>query len=372
MKMLINKNILLEGLNFVSKALSSRNIIPVLNGIKFDLKKEGLYLTATDNDITIQYFIDKKDINDIEELGCIIIYGKSLLDIIRKLPETTIMIENFESNDVSFKTENAIFNFNCFLQEDFPEIVLEEAKKPIKLSSLKFKEMVSQTSFACSIQESRPLLTGVNIKVNGDNLECIATDSYRLSKVIIKLNKSYDENTNIVVPAKNINEFIKTIEKDNELEIHTFANKAIFRHGNLIFQTSLLNGTYPNTDNSFPKEYKYEIELNLKDFYNILDRASLITQSKDKNIIDFDLNGNNIVIKASSQEMGKVEEKMSVVNKIGNNIKISFSAKYMIEALKIFKEKKIYLLLNGEISPIIVKEENNDELIQLILPMKTY
>ena len=97
MKMLINKNILLEGLNFVSKALSSRNIIPVLNGIKFDLKKEGLYLTATDNDITIQYFIDKKDINAIEELGCIIIYGKSLLDIIRKLPETTIIIENFES-----------------------------------------------------------------------------------------------------------------------------------------------------------------------------------------------------------------------------------------------------------------------------------
>ena len=94
MKMLINKNILLEGLNFVSKALSSRNIIPVLNGIKFDLKKEGLYLTATDNDITIQYFIDKKDINTIEEQGCIIIYGKSLLDIIRKLPETTIMIEN--------------------------------------------------------------------------------------------------------------------------------------------------------------------------------------------------------------------------------------------------------------------------------------
>ena len=177
MKMLINKNILLEGLNFVSKALSSRNIIPVLNGIKFDLKKEGLYLTATDNDITIQYFIDKKDINAIEELGCIIIYGKSLLDIIRKLPETTIIIENFESNDVSFKTENAIFNFNFFLQEDFPEIVLEEAKKPIKLSSLKFKEMVSQTSFACSIQESRPLLTGVNIKVNGDNLECIASDS---------------------------------------------------------------------------------------------------------------------------------------------------------------------------------------------------
>ena len=372
MKMLIEKNILLEGLNFVSRALSARNIIPVLNGIKFDLKKEGLYLTATDNDITIQYFIEKKDINSIDETGCIIIYGKSLLEIIRKLPETTIMIENFESNEVSFKTETSIYNFNCFLQEDFPNINLEEVKKPIKLSSLKFKEIVSQTSFACSIQESRPLLTGVDFKIHNKKFECVATDSYRLSKVTIELDKSYDENINIVIPAKNINEFIKTIEKDNELEIHTFANKAIFKHGNLIFQTSLLNGTYPNTDNSFPKEYKYELELNLKDFYNILDRASLITQSKDKNIIDLDLNGNTIVIKASSQEMGKVEEKMNIINKYGNNIKISFSAKYMIEALKIFKEEKIYLLLNGEISPIIVKEQNNDELIQLILPMKTY
>ena len=372
MKMLIEKNILLEGLNFVSRALSTRNIIPVLNGIKFDLKKEGLYLTATDNDITIQYFIEKKDINSIDETGCIIIYGKSLLEIIRKLPETTIMIENFESNEVSFKTETSIYNFNCFLQEDFPDINLEEVKKPIKLSSLKFKEIVSQTSFACSIQESRPLLTGVDFKIHNKKFECVATDSYRLSKVTIELDKSYDENINIVIPAKNINEFIKTIEKDNELEIHTFANKAIFKHGNLIFQTSLLNGTYPNTDNSFPKEYKYELELNLKDFYNILDRASLITQSKDKNIIDLDLNGNTFVIKASSQEMGKVEEKMNIINKYGNNIKISFSAKYMIEALKIFKEEKIYLLLNGEISPIIVKEQNNDELIQLILPMKTY
>lgn len=372
MKMLIEKNILLEGLNFVSKALSTRNIIPILNGIKFDLKKEGLFLTATDNDISIQYFIDKKEIKNIEEIGCVIIYGKSLLEIIRKLPDTTILIENFENNEVSFKTENSIYNFNCFLQEDFPDIKLEEKKDPIILSSLKFKNIINQTSFACSLQESRPLLTGVNIKIQGNLFECTATDSYRLSKISIELNKIYDSNINIVIPARNINEFVKTIEKDNDLEIHIFSNKILFKHGNLIFQSSLLNGTYPNTDNSIPKEYKYEIELDLKDFYSILDRASLITQSKDKNIIDLDLINNNIIIKAFSQEMGKVEEKMEVNNKNQNNIKISFSAKYMIEALKIFKEDKILLLLNGEISPIIIKEINNNELIQLILPMKTY
>ena len=126
MKLLIEKNILMEGINAVSKALSTRNIVPVLNGIKFDLKKEGLYLTATDNDITIEYYIDKKDIKSIDEIGCTIIYGKSLLEIVRKLPNTDILIENFENNEVSFKTENSIYNFNCFLLEDFPKINLEE------------------------------------------------------------------------------------------------------------------------------------------------------------------------------------------------------------------------------------------------------
>src|SRR5574344_1001232 len=107
MKMLIEKNVLMEGLDVVSRALSTRNIIPVLNGIKFDLKKNGLYLMATDNDITIQYYINKKDIKSIDEEGCSIIYGKTLLDIIRKLPNTDIIIENFENNEVSFKTDSS-------------------------------------------------------------------------------------------------------------------------------------------------------------------------------------------------------------------------------------------------------------------------
>ena len=128
MKMIIDKNVLLNSLNSVSKALSTRNIIPVLNGIKFELTKEGLYLTATDNDITIQSFIDKKDIVSIDEIGTTIIYGKSLLEIIRRLPNGNIVIENFENNEVSFKTDNSIYSFNCFMVEDFPNINLDEAK----------------------------------------------------------------------------------------------------------------------------------------------------------------------------------------------------------------------------------------------------
>ena len=372
MKLLIEKNILMEGLNSVSKALSTRNIIPILNGIKFDLTKKGLYLTATDNDITIQKFIDKKDIKNIEEIGCSIIYGKSLLEIIRRLPATDILIESFENNEVLFKTESSVYNFNCFSPNDYPNIVLEEQNEPIIINSIKFKEMINKTSFACSLQESRPLLTGVNIKLQGNLFECTATDSYRLSKATATLDNIYNDNVNIVIPARNINEFIKIIDNDSDLEIHVFSNKIIFKLDSIIFQSSLLSGTYPNTDNSIAKEFKYIIKLNLKDFYNILDRASLLTQSKDKNIIDLELDLNNIIIRAASLEIGKVEEKMMVENETNNKIKISFSAKYMLDALKMFSKEFIYIQLNGEINPIILKEIENEELIELVLPMKTY
>ena len=372
MKMLIEKNILMEGLNAVSRALSTRNIIPVLNGIKFDLQKEGLYLTATDNDITIEYFIDKKDIKSIDEIGCAVIYGKALLEIVKKLPETDIQISNFENNEVNFKTETAMYSFNCFMITDFPTITLDVSKNPIKLDGNKFKEIISKTSFACSVQESRPLLTGVNIKITGDIFECTATDSYRLAKYNIQLDQPSVENINIVIPARNINEFTKILNGDEEIEMHVFSNKVIFRLNNISYQSSLLNGTYPNTDNSIAKEFKYIIKADLRQLYNVLDRCSLLTQSKDKNIIDIDINKNNITIKASSLDMGTVEENIQVENETSNDLKISVSVKYMLEALKMFNKETIYILLNGEINPIILKEADNEELIQLILPMKTY
>ncbi len=372
MKMIIEKRILMEGLNYVSRALSTRNIIPVLNGIKFELTKKGLYLTATDNDITIRNFIDKKNIINIEETGCTIIYGKTLLTTISKLQNTNIIVENFENNEVSFQTETGgIYNFPCFNEEDFPNINLEESKNPVILDGLKFKEIINNTSFACSLQESRPLLTGVNIKLIGNLFECVATDSYRLSKVSINLNQIYSENINIVIPARNINELSKIIDNEDKIEIHVFSNKALFKFGNLIFQTSLLNGTYPNTDNSIPKEFKYKIKANLKDLYNLLDTASSLTQSKEKNIVDLEINNNELIISASSLE-GKGKDKIQIENELKNNIKISFSVRYMLDALKVFNNEYVYILLNGEISPIILKEVNNSELIELVLPMKTY
>lgn len=373
MKLKINKDVLLENLNYVGRALSNRNIIPVINGILFELNSDGLYLTATDNEITIKTFIDKSEIKEIKEEGKIVIYGRFILDIIRKLPSEDINIEEIDGGKAIISTLTSKYNLNCFDVNDFPNIKMEYVNNPIKLTAGNFKDIVNQTVFATSTQESKPLLTGINLKILANCLECVATDSYRLAKKHVKFGNMVDDNINLVIPAKNINEFVKLIDVDeDEIELHAFSNKVILKYHGILFQTSLLNGTYPNTDQLVPNDFDIIYKINLNEFYNVMDRASILAQAKDKNIVSLETNGNKLVITSSSPEIGKIEEVMNIDVVKGENIKISFSAKYMMEALRSFDSEEVTIYFNGEIKPIIIKEDDNGDLLQLILPIKTY
>ena len=167
MKLIIEKNVLLESVSNVIRAVSPRNIIPILNGIMFDLNDDGLYLTASDSDIIIRNFIPKDKIKNIVETGKIIIQSKYLLEIIKKMPNTDINIEVIDGLKIIISTDNTVYNLNCLNTDDYPNINLETVNNPIVLNSSILKEMISQTLFAVSTQESRPLLTGLNVKING-------------------------------------------------------------------------------------------------------------------------------------------------------------------------------------------------------------
>lgn len=372
MKLVIEKDILVNNLEKVSRAISTRNIIPVLNGVKFDLTSKGLFLVASDNDVSIEIFIDKKNIKSIEEEGSIVVAnGVKLLELLKRVNKKDIYIQCFEENEIIFKSDKFEYKSSCFNKNDYPNINFEENEEKIELDGTKFKEIINKTSFACSLQESRPVLTGVNIKVIGDIFECVATDSYRLSKVQIKLNNFGNNTYNVVIPARNVNELCKILDMDNVVKLNIFGNKILFQQNNMKFQSSLLNGTYPNTENSIPKEFDNKVKVNLKELYDLVNNAALISQAKDKNIIEMDIKDNVLTIKSNSLE-GKFEDSIDIENITNNNIKISFSAKYMSDALKVYNVDNILLLMNGEISPIILNQEDSTELIQLILPMKTY
>lgn len=375
MKFTIKKEILLEALNKVSKAISTKNLIPVLAGIRFELKKKKLILTASDNDITIQTVIDFRDDDEfkIESEGSIIIQGKYILDIVRKLPDDYINIEVIDELKILIYTANSRFNLNGISESEYPNVGLEESKKKIIIKAGVLKDIVNQTAFATSNEETKPVLTGINFNIVGNILECNSTDSYRLSRKVVKLEKDSEENYNIVIPSHNLVEFVRIIDDDNdEVEMHIFNNKVLFKIGNLKFESRLINGTYPNTSNLLPDDAFLVITTNLNDFYNVIDRVSILTSDKEKNTVTLETNGNILTLRSSSAEIGRVEETMNVKKNNNEDIMISFSAKYMMEALKSFSTENVDLHFVGEIKPILIKSKEDETLTQLVLPIRTY
>ncbi len=372
MKFTIAKDLILESLSNVIRAISTKNVIPILNGIKFELKNEGLYLTASDTELTIKVFIESKKIKQIVQTGGIIIQSKYILDIVRKMPGEDINFEVIDGVKIKIYAEDNQYNLNCLDINDYPDVKLEFNKDPLIINSETLKTIINQTVFAISTQELRPILTGVKFHFKEDTLEVVATDSYRLAKKNLKLNQQIESEVELVIPGKNIIELEHILTEEKDVELHIFSNKVLFIYQNIHFQTNLLSGTYPNTSNLIPEEFAYIIKVNKKEYNDAIDRAALLTQGKDKNIVKMLIDNDKMIINSFASEIGKVESKVAIETNNKEKLDISFSSKYMLEALKTLKEDEIILLLNSDIKPLIIKSLTDESLIQLILPIKTY
>ena len=149
-----------------------------------------------------------------------------------------------------------------------------------------------------------------------------------------------------------------------------FENKVLFKYKNILFLSRLLSGTYPATSSIIPNDFSVEVECSCNGLFEMIDRASLLTSDRDKNTIKLELQNQEMIISSNSPEIGKVEEKMAVSS--NDEISISFSSKYMLDCIKSFETNNVTLYMNSDNSPIIVKSAEDESLIQLVLPIKTY
>ena len=369
----IEQKKLIEHLNYVIKGISNKNLIPILNCIKMELTNDGLYLLSTNNDIAIKSFIPANEITAIKSTGIIVVYGKYLYEIIKKLPSEIISIEEVLEDKINIFTPKSSFYLNCNKVDDFPILNLEETNEPILINKKVLKNLINQTIFATSLEESRPVLTGLNFQIINNKLKCTATDSYRLASKEIELDQKTENELNIIIPGKNMVELNKIVnDEDDVAELHIFNNNIIFKFSNIVFMSRLINGTYPNTSALVPNEFNLKFKVKKTDIYNSIDRASLLTNEYEKHTIKLESQNNEVIVSSNIPEIGKVEERLIVEKNNDNNITISFSAKYMLEALRSVEEEYIELLFNGELKPFIIKNIEDDSLLQLILPIRTY
>ncbi|WP_019413365.1 DNA polymerase III subunit beta [Paenisporosarcina sp. TG20] len=378
MKFEIMRERLLDGLNDVMKAVSSKTTIPILTGIKLDVTEKGLHLTGSDSDITIQTFIkaeeDGEQIIRVIEEGSIVVQARMFNEIVRKLPTSDVEIEVNDHYQTHIRSGKSEFHLIGLDASEFPLLpeILDDRHFVIPGDLL--KSIIRETVFAVSTSESRPVLTGVHWEVKNGELVCVATDSHRLARRKTTLEQMPEGEYSVVIPGKSLNELSKIIGDSSEpVQIVMTQQQVLFKTSDVLFYSRLLEGNYPDTSRLIPNEYKTTVIVNGKLLLQAIDRASLLAKEERNNIVRFhSLDGSVVEISSSSPEVGKVEEEIQAKSIEGEELKISFSAKYMMDALKAVDGQDVMVQFTGAMRPFILKSVHDDSILQLILPVRTY
>ena len=378
MKFDILRDRLLDGLNDVMKAVSSKTTIPILTGIKIDVTNEGVSLTGSDADITIQTFIPVEEngqqIINITETGSIVLQARMFNEIIRKLPTNEVEIEITKNFATTIRSGKSEFNLIGLDSTEYPQLPEVAADKQFSIPADLLKSIIRETGFAVATSESRPVLTGVNWKVEANELICVATDSHRLARRKVNLENLPTDVTSVVIPGKSLNELSKILDDtNNPVQIVLTNQQVLFKTDDVLFFSRLLEGNYPDTSRLIPDDFKTSITINGKSLLQAIDRASLLAREDRNNVVRFEtLEDQTIEVSSNSPEIGKVEEQIQVENLEGESLKISFSAKYMMEALRAIDGQDVVIEFTGAMRPFILRSALDDAILQLILPVRTY
>lgn len=381
MKFLIQKERLSKSIQDVIKAVASRTTIPILIGIKIDATDEGVALTGSNSDISIKSFIPKEEndteLVDIIEPGSIVLHARFFSEIVRKLPDSIIEITVDDQFKTVIHSGNAEFVIHGLDAEEYPRLPIIDSEHSFTMPADLLITLVKQTVFAVSQSETRPILTGIHWVFENNELIAVATDSHRLAlkKATLQTEFANNQDYNIVIPGKSLSELIKILEDNNQtlVEIFVTTNQILFKAKNLLFYSRLLEGKYPNTAKLIPTDNKTKVKINTKEFLQAVDRASLLAREGKNNVVKFTtMEQNMIEITSYTPEIGKVVEKVKSLSIEGEEIKISFSAKYMIDALRAIDGSEATIYFTGTMRPFVIKTDQDETILQLILPVRTF
>lgn len=378
MKISILKQALNESIQHVSKAISSRTTIPILSGIKLDVNHQGVTLTASDTDISIQSFIPiesgDQTIVKVDQPGSVVLPAKFFVEIIKKLPSQEVHMEvkdQFQTFIAAGATEIQMVGLD---PEEFPVLPSIEENQMFSIPGDLLKNMIKQTVFSISSHETTPILTGVLWSLADNELKFVATDRHRLATRSAMLDSAEGIRfSNVVISGKTLNELSKIVPDQNTIvDIVVADSQVLFKIDRVLFYSRILDGTYPDTSRIIPTSYKTELMLDTKSLSESIDRAYLLSREEKTNIVRMQsIEQGGLEISSSSSELGKVREEVSVSSFEGEPLKISFNSKYMLDVLKVIDSEQLVIAFTGIMSPIILKPTDESKALYIILPYRT-
>ena len=372
MKFSIEKNPFVLALSELSHAVSSNSPQAALRGIKIDVLNDTLILTSSDADISMQKKLVADENNHllIAKEGHLLIEAKYLLEIVRKLDSSHIYVEIVDGNYTQFKGDKAIFKINGMNVNQYPDIDFSDIDKQIEIDKKDFIDIIEQTTFACSKQDLRPVLpvlTGVNFKLVKNNLVCTATDSFRLARKLINIDSDFE--FNVTIPAKSLIDAKNTILQNSDKKVILSVNstKIQIKSENMIFQSRILDGDYPLTEQLIPTAFMTKLEISRQDLLRAIDRTSFL-KTEDVKENRLQLIKNNCILTSSSQEIGESREDL-VATYEGKDLDISFDGNFVMDALKGLHGEKVLIQFKGTMKAFILETKDDPTTIQLILPL---
>ncbi len=364
MEIKVQKSDLLKKITLgVNIAASKPSTLPILNNLLLETQKEGkLKIVATDMEVGISTLLPV----EIIQPGSITVPARKFFDIIKELPEGIVEVTVTKNNTVNIKAGKSHFKIMGLDKEEYPKLPDFSLEEAIEIEQAVIKESLSLTAFAISHDETRYVLNGVLLSIQGNQLRFVATDGRRLAFYKKETKQKNTKSAEMIIPAKTIHELLKLLEWEGVVKIVHTQNKIIFSFEDTFLTSSLIEGNFPNYDQVIPKEEKTTVQANREEFLQAVRRATLLT-SAEAPALKFDFVKNKVIVSAKTPNMGEAKEELSAVFK-GEEITIGFNPVYFLDVLKNLSDENISISLTSPDKPGLIR--GREGYLYVIMPMQ--
>ena len=374
MKVTVLQENLARGLGIVSRAVSPRSTLPVLANMLIATDEGRLRLSATNLEMGITCWVAAR----IEQEGSTTVPARTFADLVNTLPGDQVALDlDTSSQTLNVRSGTSTNDIKGIDAQEFPPLPVPDMEGAVQLNVVDFKEMIHQVAFAASTDEARPVLMGVLVIVEGDQITMAAADGFRLSVRSASLSEPASEPVNIIVPARALSELAR-IASDGEEAISMVVPKGrgqvVFRVKDAELVSQLIDGTFPDYQQIIPRSYKSRTLIATSSLLKACKQAEIFARD-GSNVARLDIKAahgemepSEVEISATSEETGK-NETIVEATVDGSGVLIAFNVKYLREALEVIRTPNVALETSAANAPGVIRPVGEDDFLHVIMPM---
>ena len=374
MRAVCNTDTFGKKLSLVTRGVSARSTIQLLGGILLEADGEVVRLSATDMEISVQ----TSSSAEVEEEGRVVIPARIFNDIVRSLPEGRFSVDH----DVSEGTVRLVageneYRIRAYGADDFPQLPGFEAQEAFKMSGGLLVETVEKVARSYSRDETRPVLTGILISFEDSRVRMVTTDSYRLSIKETELaTTAFEGSREAIIPARAMQEVSRIFsgaQEEEEVEVVLSQNQALFRVGDVLLGTRLIDGNFPEYKRLLPTSFEREISVSREDLIGTLRRVNLFAQRQTPPVpVSLSFSEGSVEVIVRNGEVGEAHERLPATSE--DEFLISFNPSYLLDGVSAIDTEKVVFKFNEPLKPgLIVPDtdgEGEPDFLYLIMPMR--